>query len=1770
MNIPDVIGSVVALFLKDELADDRTADGTARYIIDCLSAEHTAAIARQILGDPSLIGQIELKLPAGFMSGQGLPEEVLTTFPATYHRNASCSKPVLLVANTGDEEEQSLKEFTRIGTPELLADTSLWVRVAGVGLNLSEAHAKWWEKALVGLRDIRVTSLNRFAAYVVRTRDAVFLEGHPILRALGASLPALRFPRDLVFSNRVREGARGHASAWKAQFGFVAQKRACYLLKKTPAQLLLDEDDLAAAFEKAHDSIPGNHHAIVQAFIKAPSGWNDAAVALAECEWEDIKALFDGVKREKYNLGKETAAFFDDREPGLLTDEEQEYLQRLVTRSTTEPTEEDAAFYEAHRNEVKEDRKLKSAWDRFIFGKARETEDFLAGVATSMEALFNRGEPGSRRRLKIRCDRATKKDLKELNYHAGLHFACRYKGVKTLFGDHVTWDVGQLFDFPALVETWRSARRGELNRSEAKLALQLKFVLELEVDLVDGSSQSYTAQLVWKFNPNTVVSQFYEDFCRLRENPLIFSTAIRETISTKGQFQSIDLSNVRTLLPAYDRDRGSFVAVYKKAHDITHTLRANLREARNQQLLSEAIAEELESRCRTFEVAYGEAIAGFLDDGLAHPALLTQLSAFADLLHAISLHAKGDRNRELLLRPLLRIGTVLVEGGPSTAIVAPWHPLRLAAIHQKAQLVADLVRHLLEAEEVYFGDTRLFFKDLAQELAHAFYPEVVLGWQGNRAELLSLSDTVQDYSLHEAPVLERESNDDTNENPTEGSNCVLGLVERYLNLHPHEQTNMSVVLYNCDSARLPEAVVDKLGQLYENEEDVRCQVLLRHSDPARLRDLYKTIVSTSDVDADAFNASEATQDFMARLRICIIADQAPPPDPKDGCPYDILFSQDVIARHAQVEWYPERATPVELEALVPARWSRRRPAAMDDMKSVVYLCCPVQSREGWAFLTALTTFLKGDWDGQEARRLLPARQLDFRDNRTAVIFEETHNLGNWVVNYDELLDRRQLLNQNVRVIRYKQSATQGRNLVISSKASLGLLRSMVLTRIRDLNLGLSEDDYRSLAERFIQDASDISGDIVLRAAKRGRNASELMGIVLSRYLLRHEIGLDRYHGWYFLDDYAEWLGQREEQIADVLALSPEQTADGGLQLAVYLAEAKYIDSASVASKRRESQKQVRDTMKRINEAVFGAPERLDRNLWLARLSDLILDGVKFPASAGINLSDWRRAIREGACEISVRGYSHVFVSDPTEAAECSSFYRDAELEEAFQEVYGRTELRELVLSFFRNESPLPVRLKVVGENIWETRSYRLPTNRATVGAPRKQRRSGRGQSAPDGQQGPAPAGDSAPPTPEPAPDSGGSAAAAESQQPSAEQGQHPGWAYPAIGELLRVQETTQGDEQDLEWLRQTETRTKHALQQFQLQAKLLTSILTPNCALIRFSGSANLTVEQVSRRRSEFLTTHGLNLIAVRPEPGVVTLAIERPHRRVIKTPEIWNRWRAESGWGNQSVLLGVREDDGNLLLLCPGREHAPHTLIAGSTGSGKSVLMQNIILGLVATNTPLQVRIVLIDPKQGVDYFPFEGLPHLEGDLIVDPGQASTRLHELVSEMDERYVRFRTARAQNLISYNQKVPVDERMPAVWLIHDEFAEWMMVEDYKQAVTTAVARLGVKARAAGIHLVFAAQRPDANVMPMQLRANLGNRLILKVDSAGTSEIALGEEGAEYLLGHGHLVARLDGVQGLLYGQVPFAEQEFVDRVVASIRLEHDSHAAAAPGAREPRS
>ena len=1746
----ELIGKVGACYLRSNIPDEDVPNGTARYLLDSLTPNQTASVAKAILNDPILSKLVEIKLPIRFVGNHGLPLEVLTNERTTYYRNASCSKPILLVANVGDDEEQSLKELIPITAQQLQSHSEIWVNLATEGLPISTQHQNWWIKSLQGLLEVRSFTLDRFAEYILQTRKAIE-DGQPILFALGTAFPALHVPRDTAYFSNLSDKTAGYLSKWKSLYNQAISRRSCYFVKQTPMQTPLLEDELLCAFEKVKDNIPNELHSTITAFIHAGSGWNKEASDLALCEWEIIKPLFDGLKREKFDLAKATLEFYEERDSSLLTSDERSYLERLSKskKNYTEPQEEDEEFYHSHRNELKEEPSLKKKWDRFIFSTPIETEDFLVGVVLCLQQLFDQDVPSSKRILKITSDRRTKKDLKELNIDAGLFFARRYRGLKGLFGNRVSWDIGELMDFEKLDDQWRKSPKPYVNRSTAKAALQLQFILELEVELSTGSAQTYFKQLIWKYDPNAIACEFAADWRRLFDHPLVSSKVNREPVNAKGHYQSLDLFNVHTLYAAYDRDRGSFVSSYNKDQDISLNWLAGLSKTKQQGLISEHLASKLLDTFQSFQISYQGAIRGFIEDGLVNEFLIPQAQQYGRLLHIIYSEAKGDRNREYLLRPLLQIGTIAVEGGKTTVIVAPWHPLRLLAIATKANQVSSLIKHLLTANEIFFGDPRLFFEELKEELSHPYYPEIVLGWQSSKPELLSLTDNYLDYSLHESPIISNDGFDDTNESPTETSLLIVDLTKRYLSLYPHERANLSIVLYNCDSARLPIALLDKMVELHEDQEDMRCQIILRHRDAGKLRELYEKIIESSESDADTFVSSEAAKDFMARLRIGIMADQAPVPDPKDGPPIDIVFLQDVIARHAGLEWYQEHYAPVDSSTFVPARWSRRRPSAIDDMKSVVYLCCPIQTKEGWAFITALTTFIKGDWDAIENNRLLPARKLDFNDPSTASIFKEIHNLGNWVVNFDELLDRRQLLNQNVKVIRYKQYSTHGRNVLISSTASLSLLRSILLGRIKDLNLGLNDAECRELTEQFIKDANEVSGDIVLRAAKRGRNASELIGVVLSRYMIHNELGRDRYFGWYFLDDYANWLGQREEQIADILAISPEVMPDGKLQLAVIISESKYIDYDSLTVKRKESQKQLRDTLHRISDAFFGNPKRLDRDLWLSRFSDLMLNGIQFPANSNVDLASWQKAVREGECSIFLRGYSHIFISSPSDAPECSDFTAVAEAENSYQEVFSRSKLKELISSYWKGQNPKSIRASIAGNDIWEDLEFRKPSEKVQISNQKTTNTSNEDKTSVG----------SLDKKPQPVESAVTQLSLPPVVAPTTQQKEleiisksSGAWAYPEVSQVLSAYQGGQKDSTtDNDWLKQIENQCKGALQQFQLQSKLLNSTLTPNAALLKFQGSANLTVDQVLKRRSEFLTTHKLNVISVQAEPGIVSINIARPNRRVLDLPEVWKGWNPICAQGNSELLIGIKEEDGSQLFLSP-KSNAPHTLIAGSTGSGKSVLMQNIILSIACTNRSEQAKIFLIDPKLGVDYFAFEELPHLQGGIIDNQEKAISTLNNLVDEMNRRYMVLRTNKASNIFDLNKLSNPTEYLPFLWLIHDEFAEWMMTPAYADAVSDIVGRLGVKARAAGISLVFAAQRPDATVMPMQLRANLGNRLVLRVDSEGTSEIALGVKGAEHLLGKGHLAARLEGEMHLIYAQVPFVDSKFISNLVSACK------------------
>jgi DNA segregation ATPase FtsK/SpoIIIE-like protein len=195
-----------------------------------------------------------------------------------------------------------------------------------------------------------------------------------------------------------------------------------------------------------------------------------------------------------------------------------------------------------------------------------------------------------------------------------------------------------------------------------------------------------------------------------------------------------------------------------------------------------------------------------------------------------------------------------------------------------------------------------------------------------------------------------------------------------------------------------------------------------------------------------------------------------------------------------------------------------------------------------------------------------------------------------------------------------------------------------------------------------------------------------------------------------------------------------------------------------------------------------------------------------------------------------------------------------------------------------------------------------------------------------------------------------------------------------------------------------------------------------------------------------------------------------------------------------------------------------PHLLVAGATGAGKSVCLNVILASLLSTCTPDQVQLLLIDPKR-VELIEYNGIPHLIKDCIVDPKLAAGALYELTREMDSRYERFARAGVRKIEEYNAEFP-DDKLPYIVVVIDELADLMLVAPTR--VETSICRIAQLARATGIHLVLATQRPSVDVITGLIKANIPSRIAFAVSSQVDSRTILDMVGAERLLGRGDML------------------------------------------------
>lgn len=371
--------------------------------------------------------------------------------------------------------------------------------------------------------------------------------------------------------------------------------------------------------------------------------------------------------------------------------------------------------------------------------------------------------------------------------------------------------------------------------------------------------------------------------------------------------------------------------------------------------------------------------------------------------------------------------------------------------------------------------------------------------------------------------------------------------------------------------------------------------------------------------------------------------------------------------------------------------------------------------------------------------------------------------------------------------------------------------------------------------------------------------------------------------------------------------------------------------------------------------------------------------------------------------------------------------------------------------------------------------------------------------------------------------------------------------------ILRKNDATDGSYADDSELAKTAQRLQGTLEEFGLTSRVTGWIAGPSVTTFKISMGEGERVSKIVNLEDDITLSLAAKSVRIfAPIPGTSLVGIEIPNEK--PQPVFLSDVLPYAQGGPLECAFG-RDSEGKPIVV--DLAGLPHLLVAGTTGSGKSVLLNAIIMSMLMRSTPEQVRLIMVDPKR-VEFTGYAGLPHLYVPVVTEPRQAASALQWGVTEMERRLKVFEHYKVRDIKTYNGNVDggkysdmenPPKHMPYFVIVIDELADLMMVAG--KDVESSIVRIAQLGRAAGIHLIVATQRPSADVVTGLIRANIDNRVALSVDNALNSRIILDQKGAEQLLGRGDMLVKLRGKKPRR-AQGCWVSDEEIEQTVAFVR------------------
>lgn len=373
------------------------------------------------------------------------------------------------------------------------------------------------------------------------------------------------------------------------------------------------------------------------------------------------------------------------------------------------------------------------------------------------------------------------------------------------------------------------------------------------------------------------------------------------------------------------------------------------------------------------------------------------------------------------------------------------------------------------------------------------------------------------------------------------------------------------------------------------------------------------------------------------------------------------------------------------------------------------------------------------------------------------------------------------------------------------------------------------------------------------------------------------------------------------------------------------------------------------------------------------------------------------------------------------------------------------------------------------------------------------------------------------------------------------------YVFPPLSILNTAAATSQDKRREMY---ETANKLMTVLKDFGVEAKLLQVTQGPTVTRYEIQPSTGVKLAKITGLSEDIALNLAVPTVLVAAVPGKAAVGIEIPNNTIgtVSVRELIESDSFKNAKSKLSVAFG-KDIGGNVVI--GDISKFPHVLIAGATGSGKSVCLNTIVASILYKARPDEVKMIMIDPKV-IELGIYNGIPHLLIPVVTDPKKAAGALNWAVGEMMRRYDLFAEIQARNIKSYNEHIEQNggEKLPQIVIVIDELADLMMVaakevEDY-------ICRLAQLARAAGIHLIIATQRPSVDVITGLIKANIPSRIAFSVSSGTDSRTILDRNGAEKLLGKGDMLYHPTGMPNPIRVQGAFVSDEEIESLVEFIK------------------